>query len=276
MDAIQKYLENIRNLSNQKEQLVKELEDENRLLKSNATHIDQVQVENEALLAQIHEVTELISNKGLQQQFTGKTIVEQVQVLLDDRSSALAENKALQNELQTARNSQSSLQQQLRKALDSLEKEKESHQAMLNSRKDQEDSAQLVETLKKAHEKEKSELLQKYFKINTQMAESKQKIARLQDEIKQAKILSSEQHQKEMLKAKNSAEGTHFVGLILVWYFDTLSLLTAAAATAKLKQAHEAELKRVRKDSEDALAKLKAELTSVTGERDTFKQKVVA
>jgi len=53
-------------------------------------------------------------------------------------------------------------------------------------------------------------------------------------------------------------------------------LLTAAAATAKLKQAHEAELKRVRKDSEDALAKLKAELTSVTGERDTFKQKVVA
>jgi len=205
MDAIQKYLENIRNLSSQKEQLVKGLEDENRLLKSNATHVDKLQVENEALLAQIHEVTELISNKGLQQQFIGKTLVEQVQTLMEDRSSASAENKNLQNELQTTRNSQSSLQQQLRKALDSLEKEKESRQT---SRKDQEDSTQLVETLKKTHEKEKSELLQKYFKINTQMAESKQKIVRLQYEIKQAKS-SSDQHQKELLKVKNNAEGIH-------------------------------------------------------------------
>ncbi|XP_065891172.1 early endosome antigen 1-like isoform X2 [Dysidea avara] len=252
MDAIQKYLENIRNLSSQKEQLVKELEDENRLLKSNATHVDQIQVENEALLAQIHAITELTSNEELQQQFTGKTVVEQVQVLLEDRSSASAENKALQSELQTARNSQSSLQQQLRKALDNLEKEKESHQVIMNSRKDQEDNTKLVETLKKAHEKEKSELLQKYFKINTQMAESKQKIARLQDEIKQTKTLSSEQHQKELLKAKSSAE----------------------AVTTKLKQVHEAELKRIRKDSEVALAKLKAELSSVAGERDTFKRKL--
>ena len=56
----------------------------------------------------------------------------------------------------------------------------------------------------------------------------------------------------------------------------TLSLLTTAAVTTKLKQVHEAELKRIRKDSEVALAKLKAELSSVAGERDTFKRKVAA
>jgi len=208
MDAIQKYLENIRNLSSQKEQLVKELEDENRLLKSNAAHMDQIQVENEALLAQIHAVTEMTSNEGLQQQFAGKTVVEQVWAVLEERSSVLAEKKALQSELQTARNSQSTLQAQLRKALDSLEKEKESYQAFMNRKQDQEENAaKIVENLKKAHEKEKSELLQKYFKINTQMAESKQKIAQLQDEIKQAKTLSSDQHQKELLKVKSSAEG---------------------------------------------------------------------
>lgn len=205
MDAIHQYLDNIRNLSGQKEQLAKELEDENQSLKS---EMAQRRLENEALLAQIQQVTKLTSNiDGLQQQLTGKTIKEQIKFFLEERSNYITKLEELENELQTMHNSKSSLQQQLTEMQTKLEKQK----AALQKRTEVEQkNAKSLDDLKKSHEKEKFEVLQKYFKINTQMGESKQKIAKLEEQIKSMKEDSAavaKQHQIELQKAKTTTQG---------------------------------------------------------------------
>ena len=204
MDAVYKCLDEIRNLSTQKEQLAKEMEDENQLLKSETA---QIKMENEALLAQIQLVSKLTSNEGLRQ---GKTITEQVKFFLEERSKCVTKLEELQSELQVATDSNSSLQQQLTKMQTSLRKQQEKYQAVLQkSIEAEQNSTNLIE-LKKSHEKEKYEILQKYFKINSQMAEAKQKIEKLHDEIKCLKEKSAavaKQHQNEIRKAKDSTKG---------------------------------------------------------------------
>ena len=214
MDAIQQYLDEIRNLGSQKEQLAKELEVENESLKS---EIAQLRLENEALLMQIQLVTKLTSNiESLQQQLTGKTIAEQVELFLEERSNFITKLEELQNELQAARNSQSSLQQQLTKMQNSLEKAKEKNQAIITEA--EQNYAKSLEDLRKSHDKEKYDVLQKYFKINTQMVESKQKIAKLEEEIKCLKEKSAataRQHQIELQKAKATTQGQKTFKLVV-------------------------------------------------------------
>ena len=204
MDAVYKYLDEIRNLSTQKEQLAKEMEDENQLLKSETA---QIKMENEALLAQIQLVSKLTSNEGLHQ---GKTITEQVKFFLEERSNCVTKLEELQSELQVATDSNSSLQQQFTKMQTSLRKQQEKYQAVLQkSIEAEQNSTNLIE-FKKSHEKEKYEILQKYFKINSQMAEAKQKIEKLHDEIKCLKEKSAavaKQHQNEIRKAKDATKG---------------------------------------------------------------------
>lgn len=206
MDAIQQYLDEIRNLGSQKEQLATELEEENESLKS---EISQLRLENEALLTQIQLVTKLTSNiESIQQQLTGKTIAEQVELFLEERSNFIAKLEELQNELQVAHNSQFSLQKQLTKIQNSLEKEKEKNQAIITDA--EKNNAKSLEDLRKSHEKEKYEVSQRYFKINIQMAESKQKIVKLEEEIKCMKEKSAataRQHQIELQKAKATTQG---------------------------------------------------------------------
>ena len=205
-DVVHQYLDNIRNLSSQKEQLANELQDENKLLRSEAA---QVRSENEALLAQIQLVTELTSDESLQQQLTGKNIPERIEFFLEERSLYISRIENLQSELQSMKNSNSTLQQQVSKMQASIDKEKERKQSIIQKSKEAEqNSAKLLEDLK-SQEKEKSEVLQKYFKMNAQMAESKQKIAKLQEEIKRTRenSITTEQHQKELQKAKDEAQG---------------------------------------------------------------------
>ena len=205
MDAVYQYLDEIRNLSTQKEQLAKEMEDENKLLQSETA---QIKIENEALLAQIQLVSKLTSNEGLQQ---GKTITEQVKFFLKERSNCVTKLEELQSKLQAANNSNSSLQQQLTKMQTSLQKQKEKYQAFVQkSTEAEQNSTNSLQELKKAHEKEKYEVLQKYFKMTSQMAEAKQKIGRLQDEIKclnEKSAAVAKQHQNEIRKAKDATKG---------------------------------------------------------------------
>ena len=215
MDAVHQYLDEIRNLSTQKEQLAKELEDENKSLKSEAA---QIRMENEALLVQIQLVTKLTSTEGLQQQLTGKTISEQIEFFLEERSNYIIRLEELQSELQVANNYKSSLQQQLTKMQNSLEKLKEKNQAIIQkSTEAEQNNTKSMQDLKKAHEKEKFEVLQKYFKINAQMAETKQKSAKLQEEMKCLKENSAaiaKQHQTELQQAKDAIQGKYIAILM--------------------------------------------------------------
>lgn len=208
MDAIHQYLDEIRNLSSQKEQLAKELEDENKSLKDETA---QIRLENDALLSQIQLVTKLTCNEGLQQQLAGKTIEEQVEIFLEERSNCIARLEELQNELQATNDSRSTLQQQLTKIQTSLKKEKENVQAVKQkSTEAEQTNSKSLQDLKKSHEQEKFEILQKYFKINSQEAESKKKIVKLQEEIKcmnEKSAATAKQHQIELQKAKTTAQG---------------------------------------------------------------------
>lgn len=174
-------------------------------------------MENEALLTQIQLVTKLTSSEGLQQQLTGKTITEQIEFFLEERSNYMTSLEQLQSELQVANTSKSSLQQQLSKMQTSLEKLKEkNHTIVQKSTK----AEQTMEDLKKSHEKEKFEVLQKYFKINTQMAETKQKSAKLQEEMKFLKENSAaiaKQHQIEIQEAKDEIQGSYACSLQSSW-----------------------------------------------------------
>ena len=184
--------------------MAKELEDDNKSLKAETA---QIRMENEALLAQIQLVTKLTSNEGLQQQLTGKTITEQIEFFLEERSNYITRLEQLQNELQVANNSNSSLQQQLSKMQTSLEKVKEKNHAIVQKSTEAE---RTMQDLKKSHEKEKYEVLQKYFKINAQMAETKQKSAKLQEEMKFLKENSTaiaKQHQIKIQEAKDEIQG---------------------------------------------------------------------
>ena len=206
MDAIQQYLDEIRNLGSQKERLANELEEENESLK---TEITQFRLENEALLTQIQLVNKLTSNnESLQQQLTGKTIAEKVKVILEERSNFVIQLEELQNELYIANNCKSSLEQQLTAMQNDLEKEKEKNHSIITEA--EQNKAKSLEDLKKSHDQEKFEVLQKYFKINSQMGESKQKIVKLEEEIKCMKEKSAataRQHQIELQKAKATTQG---------------------------------------------------------------------
>lgn len=187
MDAIHQYLDEIRNLSSQKEQLANELEDENELLKSETA---QIRLENEALLTQIQLVTKLTSNiEGLQRQLTGKTIAEQIEVFLEERSDNITKLEELQNELQAVHDSKYSLQQQLTKMQTSLEKEKAKNQAIVQKSTEAEQKhTKSLEDLKKSHDKEKFE----------------------QEEIKcinENSAATAKQHQIELQKAKDTTQG---------------------------------------------------------------------
>ena len=212
-DAVYQYLDEIRNLSTQKEQLAKELENENKSLKAETA---QIRMENEALLAQIQLVTKLTSNEGLHQQLMGKTITEQIEFFLEERSNYITRLEQLQNELQVANKSKSSLQQQLSKMQTSLEKVKEKNHAIVQKSTEAE---QTIQDLKKSHEKEKT---QKYFKIQAQMAETKQKSAKLQEEMKSLKENSAaivKQHQIEIQDAKDEIQGSYMAtyACIHIW-----------------------------------------------------------
>ena len=208
MDAVYQYLDEIRNLSTQKEQLAKELEDENKSLKSETA---QIRMENEALLAQIQLVTKLTSNEGLQQQLMGKTMTEQIEFFLEERSNYITKLEGLQSELQVANNSKSNLQQQLTKMQTSLVKLQEKNQLILQKNTEAEQtSTKSLQDLKKSHEKEKFEVLQKYFKINSQMAETKQENAKLQEEIrclKENSTATAKRYQTELQQAKDAIQG---------------------------------------------------------------------
>ena len=216
MDTIHQYLDKIRNLGNQKEQLANELEDENKLLKSETA---EMRLENEALLTQIQLVTKLTSNiEGLQQKLTGKTIAEQVEVFLEERSSYIVKLEKLQSELLTTQNSKSGLQKQLTKTQTNLEKEKEKNQAITQKSSEAEQNmTKLLEDLKKSHDKEKSKILENYFKVNSQMAESKQKTVKLQEEIQnltESSAATAKQHQIELQKAKATTQGQNILHII--------------------------------------------------------------
>ena len=119
--------------------MAKELENENKSLKAETA---QIRMENEALLAQIQLVTKLTSNEGLHQQLTGKTITEQIEFFLEERSNYITRLDQLQNELQVANKSKSNLQQQLSKMQTSLEKVKEKNHAIVQKSTEAEQTMQ--------------------------------------------------------------------------------------------------------------------------------------
>ena len=186
MAELEEFISNIRNLSQEKEELTHSLEEENESLR---TQMRQIHLERDAFIQENQSIVKLLLDEGLNQ-FAGSTPKQPVEHLLQERNES--NSRIQQLESQNIR-----LAEELASTASHLEQE----------RKTFEDSLQKAFT---EHEAEKVGLAGERNRCKSESEENQQRMKLLQMEVKSLKSrLASEgrSHEIEKKKLRDELEG---------------------------------------------------------------------
>ncbi|KAL8587363.1 hypothetical protein ACOMHN_045610 [Nucella lapillus] len=193
MQEVENYVEHIRHLSDEREALIQELENENEQLK---TDLDQVRSELGGDAQK--ETSEMLTQQGLGE-IAAATPNEQVAYLLVERARLLDELEGAQSQMPVSQSASGGREAQELKEI--LEQERKDFEQELGQ---QRESASLMkEQLRKEHEEEISALMDENSKLEEELQGAKRKVSQLE---KQAEQLQEEQNEEHDVLEEERAE----------------------------------------------------------------------
>ncbi|KAH9492500.1 hypothetical protein Btru_025998, partial [Bulinus truncatus] len=168
MKEVESYVEHIRQLSDEREALIQELESENESLKSQTVHLEQ-----ENSISAKEEIIEMLTEQGLTE-IANSSPGEQIAYLIVDRTKLLEEVEKLKRTSSSSDGQSSNIEQ-------ILEQERADFEQELNQ---QRESAKILrEQLKQEHEEEISALIEENGKLEEDLQNAEMRLSQLTAEL---------------------------------------------------------------------------------------------
>lgn len=173
MAGIEEFVSNIRNLQQEKEAIIQQLEAENTDLRRQA---DQVTMERDAFIQDSQKISELLRSAGLQK-YMKKSPGQQVEHLIQEIDKAQRERSSLND-------AKAELERELKSAKEQLDsKQRDLEETMYHARKKTNSLEKTLEEVRDSHEAEMSKIQAERDQLESDVKTLQEREAKLETEV---------------------------------------------------------------------------------------------